>query len=169
MKTLILVRHAKSSWKEPAQPDRERPLNARGRRDAPEMGRRLAQRGLNPDRLISSPAVRAWVTAQTVAGALGYNPAAIHAEEALYGAGLDTWLDMLRRLNDAWSTVMLFGHNPGLTEAARRLSGRPIENVPTCGVVMLRYETAHWRDAAGGLQPTEVILDTPKRPAPYSR
>lgn len=162
MKTLFLVRHAKSSWADPTLADRDRPLNDRGRRDAPEMGRRLAARGLDPDALVSSPAVRARTTAEVVAGALGRDPGSIALDERVYGAGPSTLLDVVRGFRDEWETVLLFGHNPGFTDLANELGDRDFDNVRTCGVVEIAFDVDRWADVRRGLGRT-VSADDPKR------
>ena len=122
MKTLFLIRHAKSSWDDTALPDKDRPLNDRGRRDAPKMGERLAKRDVKPDLILSSPAVRALRTAEIIAKKLDYRRKIV-VNERLYAVGADDLLDVIHRLGDKVERVMLFGHNPELTELAHRLSG----------------------------------------------
>ena len=162
MKHLILVRHAKSDWGDPAMGDHERPLNERGRRNAPEMGARLARRGINPDAVYSSTAVRAMATAEIVAGAVGFPAGEIVADRRLYHAGVETWLQTIAGLEDKFSCVMCFGHNPGLTELGYHVFGSKIENVPTCGVLSLEFETTYWGEAVG-MKPAVVDFDCPKR------
>ena len=161
MKELVLVRHAKSSWKDPTLDDRSRPLNKRGERDAPEMGTRLARRTGRPDRIVSSPAVRALETAQIIAKKLGYARRSIAVEERRYGAGVAELLEVIRSADDSVATLMLFGHNPGLTELANHLGPRPIPNLPTCGVLHLRFETGTW-SVVGFARGDEVLFDFPK-------
>src|SRR5215470_8706335 len=112
MKTLYLVRHAKSSRDDPSLPDKERPLNKRGRRDAPRMGERLAKRDVKPDLILSSPAVRALATAEIVSRKLGYAIKDIVVDERLYGADPNDLLDVIHELGEKPKRVMLFGHNP---------------------------------------------------------
>ena len=161
MKELIIVRHAKSSWKDAGLDDRERPLNKRGERDAPEMGARLARRKDRPDLIVSSPAVRALETARIFARKLGYPRKDIVVEERLYGAGIAEVLDVIRNADESVATLMLFGHNPGLTELANHLGPRPIPNLPTCGVLHLRFETDAW-PVVGYARGDEVLFDFPK-------
>lgn len=161
MKTLILVRHAKSSWRDDSLADRDRPLNRRGERDAPEMGRRLAARGGPPDLIVSSPATRALTTARIIAEAVGYPVDGIREDERLYLASPPELLEAIRGLDDRHDRVFLFGHNPGLTELVNELSEPAIDNVPTCGVVELRLAADRWAD----LSPDTVRradFDTPK-------
>jgi phosphohistidine phosphatase len=162
LKTLVLVRHAKSSWKDPELTDRDRPLNPRGRRDAPEMGRRLVSREAAPDLIVTSPAVRAATTARVIADAVGYPEEGIVEDERLYGASSSEILDVIREIGDRFDRVFLFGHNPGLTDLVNDLSPEPIENVPTCGVVEFRIESGSW----GGVGRDTVAradFDYPKR------
>lgn len=148
MKTLVLVRHAKSSWKDDSLADRDRPLNKRGKRDAPEMARRLADRVGRPDLILSSPARRALATAGVVAEAVGYPVEAIREDERIYLATPAGILEVIRGLEDGIDCVFLFGHNPGLTELVNALSEPAVDNVPTCGVVDLRLATVRWADIA---------------------
>ena len=161
MKELVLVRHAKSSWKDSSLGDRERPLNKRGEREAPEMGARLERRKHKPDLIVSSTAVRALETARIIAKKLGYPRKAIAVEDRLYGAGVAELLDVIRNTDESVTTLMLFGHNPGLTELANHLGPRPIPNLPTCGVLHLRFETETW-SVVGYARGDELLFDFPK-------
>jgi phosphohistidine phosphatase len=138
MKTLFLVRHAKSSWDDPALPDKDRPLNDRGKRDAPKMGERLAKRDVRPDLILSSPAMRALTTAQIIAKKLDYKRKDIVVDDRLYGVEPDDLLDVIHKLGDKLERVMLFGHNPELTELAHRLSSQ-ITHMPTCAVAEFTF------------------------------
>jgi phosphohistidine phosphatase len=160
MKTLFLVRHAKASRDNPALPDHERPLHERGHEDAPLMGGRLAQRHVKPDLIISSPAVRALSTAQAFAHALGYEPQRIASEARLYASTADTLLAVVRSLDKKLDCVMLFSHNPQLSELAQQLSGE-VSYLNTCAVLELRYDTKSWSDI-GVIVPSKVKLDAPK-------
>lgn len=162
MKTLILVRHAKSSWKDPTLPDRLRPLNKRGKKNAPEMGRRLAGEGIQPELMLSSPAKRAVKTAQAIAEEVGYSVDHIFYDERLYMATLAEWLEVIHNLDERLDTVMMFGHNPGLTELAVDLSAVYIENVPTAGVVKLVYDADSWKKV-GKVKPASFNFDFPKK------
>jgi phosphohistidine phosphatase len=162
MKILMLLRHAKSSWKDRGLPDHERPLNKRGRRDAPMMGERLAQRGVEPDLILSSSAARAVMTAEAVAEAFEYAWDEIVFEERLYEADAGEILEVIEEQDDWVDRLMLIGHNPGLTVLANHLSLRDIDNVPTCGVLELRYEIESWA-AVGDAVPVAVDFDYPKK------
>jgi phosphohistidine phosphatase len=160
VKTLTLIRHAKSSWKKPL-PDRLRPLNKRGKREAPMMGERLAKREIEPDLIISSPATRALVTAEAIAREIGYPEEDIHADERLYGASSFELLEIIQELDNHLDHVMLFGHNPGLTDLVNDL-GCDIDNIPTCGVVKLEFDTDSWAHI-GDIEPTCADFDYPKK------
>ncbi|MGR2752696.1 SixA phosphatase family protein [Agromyces arachidis] len=160
MKTLVLVRHAKSSWGDPAIPDHDRPLNDRGRRDAPEMGRRLRERGTAPDAILSSTAARARTTAEAIAAALGLQPDAVTLDEGLYGASADAILGAVGVLDEGIATVMVVAHDPGLSELVWRMSGE-VEHMPTCAVAEFRFAAASWAEVAEA-EPIETRFDTPR-------
>ena len=163
MKRLVLIRHAKSSWNNPGLRDFDRPLNKRGKVDAPEMGRRLALRSLMPDRLLSSPAKRAIRTAEIIAGAIGFPAGRISRMDRLYGAGVTDLLDILRELNDGDDIVYLVGHNPGLTDLINSISSDFLDNLPTCGVFCADFEISSWQET-GRHRGTRVFVDVPKQP-----
>lgn len=156
MKRLVLVRHAKSSWASTHLSDRERPLNKRGERDAPRMGKRLAGRGAAPELILSSPAVRAISTARILAGKVGYAESRIVELDDLYGAGVRDFLEVLADRGGEAQSVMLFSHNPGITELVNFLSGETIGNVPTCGVAVLDFPVKQWKEIGRG---TGVLVD----------
>ena len=161
MKTLFLVRHAKSSRDDPSLPDRERPLDDRGLRDAPEMGKRLAERKVKPDLLVSSPAVRALTTAHLIADELGIARKDIEIEDRLYASSADDLLAVVHALDKKLGSVMLFGHNPEFTDFAQRLSDE-ISDMPTCAVAKFRFDTKAWTDV-GEITPSKVSLDSPRK------
>ena len=144
MKTLTLVRHAKSSWKDRRLSDRERPLNRRGQRDAPGMGQRIAEAGIRPSQIISSPAVRAWTTAKAFAEKLGYPVEFLQREDGLYLGSLGNLLDVVASQDNGFTNLMLFGHNPGLTDFANYLVPGLTDNVPTAGVVSVNMDRDDW-------------------------
>jgi phosphohistidine phosphatase len=164
MKQLTLVRHAKSSKDDPSIPDFDRPLNRRGKEEAPEMGRRLAARGLKPDAVVTSPAKRARSTARKIARELGYALQAIREDEAVYDASLATLVEIVRGLDERWEHVLLVGHNPGFAELADSLSAGAVRDLPTCAVVGLGFPSDTWREAAEG-HGTVLFFDSPKRSA----
>lgn len=140
---LILARHAKSDWGE-GLPDHERPLNARGRRDAPAMAARLARSGAGPALLLSSTAVRARTTAAEFGAALGLE---VELDPELYLAPAATLLE--KAVSSGAASVMLVAHDPGLSELAALLSERGIERMPTCAVARFRWRVDAWGDAEG--------------------
>ena len=160
MKTLFLVRHAKSSRDDPSLPDRDRPLDDRGRQDAPKMGKRLARRDVRPDLLLSSSALRALTTAHLIAEEVGYKRKDIVADDRLYASSADDLLAVVRALDNKLDRVMLFGHNPEFTDLAHRLSSGIID-LPTCAVVELHFDIRTWSDV-GVVEPAKVIVDYPK-------
>jgi len=161
MKTLFLVRHAKSSRDGPSLPDRDRPLDDRGRQDAPKMGRRLAKRDVKPDRLVSSPALRALTTAQLIAEEIGYKPKDIVVDDRLYANSAGDLLTVIRALDNKLNRVMLFGHNPAFTDLAQLLSSEIID-MPTCAVVEFDFDTKAWSDV-GEVKPVNEVFDYPKK------
>jgi phosphohistidine phosphatase len=144
MKTLTIVRHAKSSWKDHSLRDRDRPLNKRGERDAPEMGRRIAEAGIRPSLIVSSPAKRAWTTAKIVARQINYPLEFLQREDDLYLASVNRILDVLVAQESGFNSIMLFGHNPGLTDFANYLVPGLTDNLPTCGVVSVTFDQDDW-------------------------
>ena len=144
MKTLTLVRHAKSSWKDTSLADRERPLNRRGQRDAPEMGRRIAKAGIRPSLIVSSPAVRAWTTAKIVAREIGYPLEFLQREDGLYLGSVNDILDVIVAQDTGFNNLMMFGHNPGFTDFANYLVPGITNNVPTAGVLCVNIDQEDW-------------------------
>jgi phosphohistidine phosphatase len=144
MKTLTLVRHAKSSWKDTSLADRDRPLNKRGNRDAPEMGRRIAAAGIRPSLIVSSPAVRAWTTAKIIANEIGYPAEFLQRDSALYLASVDGILDVIAAQDVGFNNLMLVGHNPGFTDFANFLVPGLTNNIPTAGVVSVELDSDDW-------------------------
>lgn len=144
MKILTLVRHAKSSWEDSKISDRERPLNKRGEHDAPMMGKRVVAAGIRPSLILSSPAVRAWTTAKIIAQEIGYPREFLQRENSLYLASLDNIIDVLIAQDAEFNSVMIVGHNPGITIFANYLSPGLTDNLPTAGVVSVGFEQDDW-------------------------
>lgn len=162
MKRLTLVRHAKSDWSLPGQQDWDRPLNKRGQKDAPEMARRLRSRKLKPDLILTSPAVRAVTTASIMARELKVPAAQVRHDERLYLAKASDILAVIRELAEQARHVMVFGHNPGITDCANRLStGDQIDNLPTCGYFTASLDLQEW-SALDWEQGRDVEFDYPK-------
>lgn len=165
LKTLVLIRHAKSSWAEPLQADYDRPLNERGRTDAPAMGERLKKLGLKPDLIVSSTAKRAAQTAKRNAEGVGYDEQKIQWVEKLYHASPATLEDVVAGLEDNVQTVFLVSHNNGLTHYANSLSPQfSTDNIPTTGCVGCRTEIQSWSDFPAANK-TVFLYEYPKKPA----
>lgn len=160
-RTLILVRHAKSSLAGAGQSDMERPLADRGRHDAPIMGRRVAKQEGKPDLILSSPARRALTTAEIFAEELGYKAKDIVVDDRLYATHPATLLAVIGGLDEKLKCVMLFGHNPEFSELAHRLSS-DIAELPTCAVVQFTFASKSW-ESIGSVKPEKVVLDYPKK------
>ena len=144
MKILTLVRHAKSSWNHPDLSDRQRPLNARGERNAPDMGQRIVAHGIRPSLIITSPATRAWTTAKIIAAEIGYPAEFLQREDSLYLASLDDLLDTVVAQDAGFNNLMVVGHNPGMTEFANFLIPGLTNNLPTAGVVSVQIDQDDW-------------------------
>lgn len=163
MKTLILVRHAKSSWNDPALRDFDRPLNERGKQDAPLMAGRLAGRGVKPQRILCSPALRTVSTAEVFCSLLSMPPSLTQMERQIYQADHPQLLQLLTLQDDKFDVIMLVGHNPGLTDLFNSLNGNArIDNLPTCGVAQLSFEVDSWAQLRPGLAELEHI-DFPRK------
>jgi phosphohistidine phosphatase len=164
MKRLTLFRHAKSDWSLAGQSDWDRALNPRGQRDAPEMARRLHNRKLQPDLIISSPAVRALSTATILAHKLKVPATRVMQSERLYLASPGDMLKVIRETDSGVEHLMVFGHNPGITECANLLSASDqIDNLPTCGYFTAMFDVGDW----SGIEPNsgqQAAFDYPKNP-----
>jgi phosphohistidine phosphatase len=144
MKTLYLVRHAKSSWKYPSLDDFERPLNKRGRKNAPFMGEILKKLKVTPDLVMSSPANRAAMTARTIAAAINYPLDNIVYSEAIYEFSEDTLIHVVTKIEDSMESAMVVGHNPAINGFANYIGDQPISNIPTCGICCLDLDVPSW-------------------------
>jgi len=160
MKTLLILRHAKSSWEDSELADIERPLNKRGKRDAPRMGRLLREEGLLPDMILSSPAVRARMTAEAVADQCEFSAEICYLEE-LYAAELSTLLNVLRMLGEDEATALLIGHNPGLEELVEHLTGK-WHHMPTAALAYLVLPENLWQDIDENTAARLVFLWRPR-------
>jgi phosphohistidine phosphatase len=163
MKTLILVRHAKSSWDEVGMDDAERPLNERGKKDAPQMARRLKDKGIKIDILISSPAKRAHKTAKYFAEAYELNKKEIEITNKLYGASVTAFLEVINTIDDKHKTAIIFSHNPGITEFANTLTSVHIDNMPTCSIFTVQANINKWADFLKS-EKSFLFFDYPKNP-----
>ena len=164
MKTIYLVRHAKSSWKYPNLDDFERPLNKRGRKSTPFMGSILKKLKVSPDLILSSPANRAAMTARIIADKIGYPLGKIRYSESIYEFSANALIDVIGHLGDDVNKAMLVGHNPALTDLANYIGDKPISNIPTSGVFCADLNITSWAkisDHCGKLK----FFEFPKRHA----
>ena len=145
MKTLYLIRHAKSSWSYPELEDFERPLSNRGRKSALLMGTILKKLKAAPDLLISSPANRAAMTARMIADAIRYPLDKIQYTERIYLADEAVLIQVIKNINNSVNRAMLIGHNPGLTGLANTIGDQPIGDIPTGGVCCMDLKIASWK------------------------
>lgn len=160
MKTLLILRHAKSSWKYDELADHDRPLKNRGRRDAPRIGRLLAENDLLPDLIISSTARRTRRTAELVSEHSGYD-GEILLERDLYAAEPEAYQDALRRLGGEHACVMVVGHNPGLEDLLEELTG-DWERLPTAALAQVELPIDEWTQFDEGIDGRLVGLWRPK-------
>ena len=161
MKTIALIRHAKSSWKDTTLPDLDRPLNRRGRLNAPEMGRRLQEQPVSLKRVFSSPAVRAVETAEWLMPSLGLSAAKLDVVTALYTFNYEDILAWLRSLDRGADGFALICHNPAVTDLVNFLTLMQIDKIPTCGVALLQVDINHWQDLGAGMAEMDYF-GTPK-------
>jgi phosphohistidine phosphatase len=163
MKTLLVVRHAKSSWDRFDQPDIERPLNERGKKDAPDMAQRLKERGLKIDLFVASPAKRAKKTARLFGEEYKVDKNDILIRDELYEPSVENFYKVVTSLPDKQNVVALFSHNPGITEFVNTLTNVRIDDMPTSGIFAVSADTNKWnefREAAKQF----LFFDYPKNP-----
>lgn len=144
MKTILLLRHAKSSWSNPSLTDHERPLKKRGLRDAPMMGKLLKSQDLLPDLIISSSAIRALMTAELVAESCGYGGQVV-ASPALYHAEPESYVEAMQQAGDGHEVLLIVGHNPGLEDLLEQLVGQ-WRRMPTAALAEVRLDIDDWAD-----------------------
>jgi len=161
-KRLLICRHAKSSWLDTTLSDFERPLNKRGERDAPMMGRRLAERGIRPDLIMTSPAARALATAAHYAAHLGHPLDRVQRNPIQYTATVSVLITLLQAMDSSVNTVLLVGHNPESTALANALGGLTIDNIPTGGIVALEFALRTWSELKAGTGAL-LFFDYPKK------
>jgi phosphohistidine phosphatase len=162
MKTLFLLRHAKSSWKYPELKDFERPLSVRGLAEVPIMAERFKARGKVLECIITSPAVRAKTTAGLFAEVIGFPKDDVASNPELYFAGAGMFLKAANLLDEEYQSAMLVGHNPAITEFVNRLSNSSIDNIYTCGLVELSLPVDEWSEVEFG-KASLVDFDYPRR------
>lgn len=158
-KQLLLVRHGKSDWGNLDLKDFDRPLNKRGKENAPEMAERLLNRGFKFDLMVSSPAKRAKSTAKFFAEA--YQVDQIQFEASIYEANTQALLKVVNHLDDDANTVVMFGHNPGFTDLVNELSDADIYNIPTAGMVLISFPFESWKMVSKGTGDL-IFFDYPK-------
>lgn len=144
------MRHAKSSWKNENINDMGRPLNARGNRDAPFMGQIMLKKGALPEEIISSPAERTLATIRHICSVLNFPFQKVKVNPGLYAASPSKMLIIIKEISENVQSALLLGHNPGLTDLSNYLSGYPIDNIPTCGIVELHFTKKSWQEIEFG-------------------
>ena len=162
MKSLTLLRHAKSSWNSGAASDHDRPLNKRGERDAPVMGGRIKAKDIRPSLIVSSPATRAWTTAKIVAESINYPREFLQRDDRLYMASVSSIIDVIEDQDSGFNHIMIVAHNPGLTAFANFLVPDLTPNLPTCGVVSVTMDSGEW-ELRTSSDATLLLFDYPKR------
>jgi len=160
MKKVYLIRHAKSSWEDFLLDDFERPLNKRGKLDAPLMGVKLHDKKIMPDTILSSPAVRAKATAEIIAKKIGFEKEIVFKKD-IYEASATTLHKILTNIEDKKNVVFLFGHNPSLNELVENYIHFN-ENIPTCGVMEIEFDCSSWADISAE-NARLVSFDYPKK------
>lgn len=150
MKTLLLIRHAKSSWDNFTVPDEERPLNDRGKKNAPEMAKRLRKRKVEIDQILTSPAKRALTTALYFAEEYGIKKSKLIIIPELYMARSEAFINTIRNAPEEANHIAIFSHNNGITEFANQLSETRIDNMPTCGVFAVKCAIRSWQEFEAG-------------------
>lgn len=160
MKTLLLLRHAKSDWDDTKLRDFDRPLAARGKRDAPRVGKALRARGPAPDLIVSSPAARARETIEAVIDSANLTLSPVF-DEAIYGASSAELISIIRRLPGESSCALLVGHNPGFEDTVSRLTGSH-ERMPTAALACIEFQVERWEDVEDG-RGNLIWLLTPKQ------
>ena len=147
MKTLLLIRHAKSSWADFEQKDFDRPLNDRGKIDAPAMAKRIKKDwDIKLDAIISSPANRALSTAVYFAKGFDIKKKHIIKIQELYEPSIEAFYNSVTELDDEYKRIALLSHNPGITAFANQLTNVHVDDMPTCGVFALHILNAEWKN-----------------------
>ncbi len=159
---LYIIRHGKSSWDNEGLNDIDRPLNERGIRSAELMAKRLMGKGLVPELIYSSPANRALSTALIMKRIWGLDPSVLHIHDALYLAYVSEIGEVVERAPEKMASLAIFGHNPAFTLYANQFLDKPLENLPTAGVVVLSLESESWRKI-GRKHVRDSYVDIPKR------
>ena len=161
MKTVLLIRHAKSSWTDASLNDFDRPLNDRGKRDAPEMAKRLSDKKIKIDTFISSPAKRAKKTALFFAKEYGIDENDVIYKTELYAAPSEVFYEVIEKLDNSADNVAIFSHNPGITEFANSLTDVRADDMPTCSIFAIKSEAKKWNEF-GSSKKVFWFFDYPK-------
>jgi phosphohistidine phosphatase len=149
MKTLLIIRHAKSSWDTATLSDFDRPLNERGKKDAPAMAKRLIENKVTPDLFVASPAKRAKKTAELFAKEFGKSEDEISFVSELYHAPVQAFYDIVSAFDDSHNCAAVFSHNPGITEFVNSLNTVQLDNMPTCGIFAINALIKKWSEFSG--------------------
>lgn len=165
MRHLALIRHAKSSWDNLDLDDFDRPLNKRGYRDAPFMGKKLGERGIAFDVIISSPAARALATSRLIAAEIDYPEDRIQTDERIYEASWQGLMEVVNGIDDAHSRAAIVGHNPGMSHFAAVLAGDGPGDMPTCAIALLEFSISSWSEAGPAMGRLRSF-EYPKKYAP---
>ena len=146
MKTLLIIRHAKSGWDDASLSDFDRTLTERGKSDAAMMAKRIKKSSIEIDAFVSSPAKRAKKTAKIFMKEYEKDEKQLSLAPSLYEASVKDFYDVVENLEDKYNVVALFSHNPGVTEFINSLECSPIYNMPACAVFALKIKTKHWKE-----------------------
>ena len=162
MKIVCLVRHAKASRDDSSLRDFDRPLNARGKKQAPWLGRRLQESNVSPGVIISSPAKRAMATAETLAGGIQYPLKKIITESAVYESGAPAILGVIQDIARDHAVAVVVGHNPALSDLMNYLSRRKLDELPVAGIICLKFDVDSWKKITRG-KGEVLFYDAPPR------
>ncbi len=161
LKTLLLIRHAKSSWDNLSLSDFERPLNGRGKADAPEMAKRIKEKKIKIDLFVSSPAKRAKKTAKIFMEVYDADKKNLLLIPSLYEASVQNFYNAIDLIDDKYDTIAVFSHNPGITEFANSLTEYQVDNIPTCGAFAVSIKIKKWSEFKNADKEL-LFLDFPK-------
>lgn len=145
MKTIFILRHAKSSWKNPGLSDHDRPLNGRGKKDAPLMATLMEKLNYKPDAIICSTSQRTRETVSHIIKAFEIESDKIIFEEGLYHGYMDDYEEAIKEVDDECKSVLIVGHNPTITYIANTCMGDSLDNVPTCGLLVIESPSKKWK------------------------
>jgi phosphohistidine phosphatase len=150
MKQLLLIRHAKSSWDDAAANDMDRPLNERGKKDAPKMAERLLDKKVKIDGFYTSPAKRALSTCRLFVKSLDRKEKHIIEAEELYEPNVESFFNVIRKADEDFDTIAIFSHNPGITAFANKLTSVQVDDMPTCSIFAIKADIKKWNDFEDG-------------------